>query len=354
MGPYLRIVIVNWNSGTALSSCLRSVATIAERIGFTLEKVVVVDNASRDGSAERLEETFQAYSIALPLRAIRNATNRGFAAGCNQGIAGAEVDYVLLLNPDTLLLETSLADAIGFLQRSRNKDVGVLGVRMVDGDGKTGRGCARFLTPRLFFNRLSGLHAIAPTRFPTHAMEEWDHEENRDVDHVMGAFYLIRWSVIETVGPLDEDFFVFFEDLDYSLRVRRAGWRIHYLAETSIYHQFGHTSDQARATRLFFSLRSRIIYSSKHFGRVQTLLLLSASLLLEPLTRVMRALLRRSPREMREIFVAYGQFMRWILTSGFRWCLLSQPRQSVPAPSRRSGADVRSRTDTPSPGAPEV
>lgn len=297
----LDIVIVNWNGGTRLLDCLRSIESACD--GVALNRVVVVDNASRDGSADRLD------AGALPLAILRNQENRGFAAACNQGARGSEADYLLFLNPDTRLSRKSLGAPLAFMEEPENGRVGILGIQLVDDRGQVSRSCARFPTPGLFWNRLSGLDQLFPRHISSYFMSDWPHDESREVDHVIGAYFLVRRPVFDALGGFDEHFFVYLEDMDFSLRARRAGWRSYYLADVQAWHRGGGTSEQAKAARLFYSLRSRILYGHKHFRRGWALGLAFATLWLEPFPRLARAAVRVSGREVVETL--HGYLMLW-------------------------------------------
>ena len=305
--PSLDIITVNWNSGDQLRRCLASLPT--EPAGFVIQRVVVVDNASTDHSLLGLSE------LALPLLLIPNAENKGFAAACNIGAAGSAADYLLFLNPDTLLNGDSLAEPIAYLERPVNRDVGVCSIRLVDDLGVPARTCTRLPTPPHFAVKIFGLDRLWPSRFPSHFMNEWDHGDSRDVDHVMGAFYLIRRPLFRALCGFDERFFVYLEDLDLSLRVHSAGYRVHFLASASAYHKGGGTSEQAKSARLAYSLRSRILYGFKHFRRSSAILLMAATLVLEPFTRLAFAVVRRSPSLLMETLGGFATL--W--TSGPPW-----------------------------------
>jgi len=312
--PTVRLVSVAYNPGAqTVRECLESVAdaAAASQGEYAIERFVIVDNASTDGSLSGIEAAFAPRADVMPLEIVRNDRNRGFGTASNQGAHGSPADFLLFLNLDTRSYPNALARAVAFMNAPENATVGVAGVRLVGDDGKPGRACARYPTARHFWNRLSGLHEISPARFPIHAMTEWDHEESRAVDHVMGAFYLIRRDLFEKLGGFDEKFFVFFEDLDLSRRVAGAGYSVQYLADAAVFHQFGHTSDQIKATRLFLSLCSRVVYARKYFSRPAALGIHAASLTLEPLLRLARALVRRSPREAREVATAHARFAVW-------------------------------------------
>jgi N-acetylglucosaminyl-diphospho-decaprenol L-rhamnosyltransferase len=300
MDATLDIVIVNWNSGPLLRECLESVAA-AGRDGFALSRVIVVDNASTDGSADGIE------GGSPPVLLVRNRVNRGFAAACNQGARGSKARYLLFLNPDTRLDENSLPRPAAFLDDPGNGDVGIVGIQLVDGAGRVSRSCARFPTPWRLFSLMVGLPRLFPARFPGHFMTEWDHSGNRDVDQVMGAFFLVRRHLFESLGGFDERFFVYFEELDFCLRARKAGWRSHYLAEAQAYHKGGGTSEQAGGARLSHYLRSRILYGYKHFGRLSATGLLMGTLLVEPVVRFAHGAARGAGREMAHTLEGYAR-----------------------------------------------
>ena len=303
MNRTLDIILVNWNAGARLYECLNSIRA-AKNDGFILNRVVVVDNASVDDSLEALE------CLNIPLVLIRNTENRGFGAACNQGAEGSRTEYLLFLNPDTRLFENSLSVPIGYMDMPGNSKTGVCGIQLIEDDGHISRTCARFPGPKHFFARATGLDRILPRLFKSHFMTEWDHAVSRRVDHVIGAFYLIRRDVFERLGGFDGRFFVYLEDLDLSFRVYGHGYRIMYLADAQAYHTGGGTSDRVKAARLFYSVRSRILYGFKHFSALSAALLFASSLLIEPFSRLMRALLHRSSKEAKETLQGYMMLVK--------------------------------------------
>jgi hypothetical protein len=140
-------------------------------------------------------------------------------------------------------------------------------------------------------------------------MSEWDHRDSREVDHVMGAFFLIRRSIFKELNGFDEQFFVYLEDLDFSIRAWQAGWRSFYLADAKARHKGGGTSEKAKAMRLFYSLQSRMFYSYKHFGWWPATSLMLGTLLIEPIARFMLSASHRSTREIKETIKGY--FILW-------------------------------------------
>jgi GT2 family glycosyltransferase len=296
--PSVDIIIVNWNAGDQLRTCLSSIPS--GDASYVIVRVVIVDNASSDASLNGLD------SLGLPLTIIRNTSNRGFGAACNQGVADSTADYLLFLNPDTRLDATSLSRPISYMEDVRNSEVGVCGIRLIDDLGTACRTCTRLPTPRHFFSQMVGLDKLLPRRFPSHFMNEWDHTNSQDVDHVIGAFYLIRTPLFQQLNGFDERFFVYLEDLDLSWRVRKAGHRIHFLAEAQAYHKGGGTSDQVKAARLFYSLRSRNLFGYKHFHWMTATLLMTGTLLIEPFARIAHAAAKRSPAGIQETLSGYA------------------------------------------------
>ena len=299
----LDVISVNWNSGRQLAACLASVARTS-RTGFTLGRVVVVDNASQDDSTVGLDFP------TLPLEVMANRTNRGFGAACNQGARGSRSDYLLFLNPDTVLESESLARPLAFLESPEGADVGVCGIQLADERGVVARSCTRFPTAGSLVAASAGLDRLLPRRFTGSFMTDWNHLDSRDVDHVIGAFYLVRRSLFERLHGFDERYFVYFEDLDFSLRAAAAGWRRHYLATARAYHRGGGSSDQVRAERLQYLLRSRLRYVRRHFSRPGAWAVTLATLVLEPAVRVTAALGRGALSQVRDTLRAYGLLVR--------------------------------------------
>jgi len=298
------IVIVNWNAGPQLAHCLESIAAAA-RNGIRIRRIVVVDNGSFDGSLPTGEIAGLAPTI------IRNQRNRGFARACNQGAESSTADYLLFLNPDTRLLTNSLAEPVSFMERPENRRIGILGIQLLDSDGRIATTCARFPTPVRFFATMLGLDRVLPHVFPPHFMVEWDHKQSREVDQVMGAFFLVRRSVFECLGGFDERFFVYFEEVDLALRARTLGWSTFYLSTVQAYHHgSGRVKKRMQATRLFYSLRSRILYAHKHFNTWSATLVTLGTLLLEPVSRFLVAIARRSPSQLADTLKAYALLWR--------------------------------------------
>lgn len=298
----LAIVIVNWNSGQMLQECLTSIGPSAAELppSQRLECVVAVDNGSSDGS--------QAVVIpdGVELHLIQNAENRGFAAACNQGAAACRAELVLFLNPDTRLFEDSLRVAVAALLMPRDEPVGIVGIALQDDSGSVVPSCSRFPRARHYLAHALGIDRLWPRL--GQPMLEWDHLDTRPVDQVIGAFFLIRRVLFDSLGGFDERFFVYLEEVDLSLRALQAGWVSLHVAEARAYHKGGGTSEAVRARRLFYILRSRLKYAAKHYGVPERALAVTVVWTLEPLSRAAFLALRGARTELGELVQAY----RWL------------------------------------------
>jgi N-acetylglucosaminyl-diphospho-decaprenol L-rhamnosyltransferase len=300
----LDIVIVNWNTGVQLQECLQSISLANSASVFQLSHCIVVDNASTDNSANGLK------SLPFPFTMTRNLENKGFAFACNQGAKLGTAEFLLFLNPDIKLFPDSLTKALLFLENADNQKVGCLSIQLVDQKGMVQRNVAYFPAPKSLFFQMLGLDRLWPHHFPSHFMTNWDHQESREVDQVQGAFYLVRRNVFKALGGFDEQFFMYFEDLDFAYRAKQAGWKSYYLADAQAFHYGGGASDQVKAKRLFYVLNSRVLYIKKHFGSDSALEILMASLIFEFWTRLGWSLIHFSGQNFMETIRAYSMFIR--------------------------------------------
>jgi N-acetylglucosaminyl-diphospho-decaprenol L-rhamnosyltransferase len=303
MDPTVDVIIVNWDTGRQLRDCL-SALSASQRTGYVLGRVIVVDNASSDGSANGLSFP------DLTLSVIQNDTNRGFAAACNQGAAESPADYLLFLNPDTAVMDDTLTRSIRWMESPENSRTGILGAQLLDVNGEVSRSCARFFATRHFISRMLGLHRLSTKRFCDYLYSDWEHLQSRYVEHVMGAYFLIRNCIFKELDGFDERFFLYLEDIDLSLRVSKAGWSSYYLTTARCYHQGGGSANRIKARRLFYTLRSRIFYGFKNFGKASAVTLLLATLFIEPISRIGSAMVRGSMIQVREVVHAYGLLWR--------------------------------------------
>lgn len=253
----LSIIIVNWNTRELTLQCLCSVACALDSIAPGSVETIVVDNGSQDGSVAALSEIFPWTKL------IVNQTNLGFARANNQGIETSTGDFVLLLNSDTVVEPTALVTLLHFMQT--HPQAGAGGARLLNPDGSIQPSCSPFPTLgreawRLF--HLDAFHLLA--LYPMHA---WPISEPRVVDVVQGACMVIRRTALDQVGPLDCDYFMYSEEVDLCLRIRRAGWDIYWIPQAEVTH-YGGQSSKLMAQAMFLQLyRSKVVYFRKHHGR---------------------------------------------------------------------------------------
>lgn len=254
----LSIVIVNYNVKYFLEQCLHSVYKALQGIEG---EVIVVDNNSTDDSVAYLQARFPCT------RFITNGVNSGFAKACNQGLTLAGGQYVLFLNPDTILAEDTLQQSLQFM--ATLPDAGALGVRMIDGAGRFLKESKRaFPSPLTSLFKLFGFSRAFPRSkiFSRYHLGHLNENQSHEVDVLAGAFMLIRREVLDKVGSFDEAFFMYGEDVDLSYRIQKAGYKNYYFAGTEIIHFKGESTKRGSLNyvRLFYSAMSKFV--QKHYG----------------------------------------------------------------------------------------
>jgi GT2 family glycosyltransferase len=296
----LSICLVNWNAGRQLLNCLQSITKCVTN-NFILDKVVVVDNCSSDNSIMLVESE----RLNLPLVIIKNEDNFGFAKACNMAAKITSSDYYLFLNPDTILFEKSLDVPLEFMQQSDNGSIGILGIRLVDKNDNLVQSCSYFPSFTRLFNDSVGLSQIFSKLFPSCWVSVRQHLTSCYVDQVMGAFFLVRGTVYRSLSGFDEDFFVYYEEVDFSYRAHKNGYKSYYLTNVNAFHEGGGCSKKVLAKRLFYSMRSRVIYIKKHFGFIQRCFLLCTIFCLEPFARIGYSIARLQFHEVTNTIKAY-------------------------------------------------
>jgi GT2 family glycosyltransferase len=254
----LTVIVVSYNSADFLPGCLEAVRRHTRRLAY---EVVVVDNASADGSAELARRTWP------DARLIVNPDNRGFARAVNQGFGVASGRHLLLLNPDAEIQEEALDRCVGFLDA--HPEVGIVGARVNNPDGTLQRACRRSVpTPTVSLFRLGGLGRWFPDHPAARAynLEDADPGRTLDVDAVSGSFLMVRGEAERKAGGMDERYFLYGEDLDFCMAVKAAGYRVVYYPEAVVVHHKGASSRQAslRANREFH--RAMALFHRKHFS----------------------------------------------------------------------------------------
>ena len=292
----LDIVIVNWNSGDYLQKCIDSISLI-DTTDINLN-IFIIDNASSNNFMSSVD------GIDLPITVMNNSINVGFGAACNQAASIGNSEYILFLNPDTTLFSNSLTIPLEFMNTNEAKKVGVCGIQLLD-ENNIARSCARFPTFTTLISTTLGINYLFNRHWSSYIMFEWDHKDSRPVDHVIGAFYLIRRSLFKQLGGFDKKFFVYLEDIDLSYRASQLGWSSYYLSNVQAFHKGGGTSEQIKATRLFYSIRSKIIYSYKHLNTFKATFILLISLFFEPFARIFLSLKNLSLVQFNETLSAY-------------------------------------------------
>ncbi len=269
----LTVVIVSWNVCDLLRRCLKSVLDSdpdpveAHTSGQPQVEIIVVDNASSDGSAEMVRAEFP------QVRLIANAENRGFTAANNQGLAAGRGRYLMLLNPDTELAGDALATMAGYLDE--HPQVGVLGPQLRYGDGRLQSSRRRFptLVTALFESTVVGEWWPNNPFARRYRMADTSDDAIQPVDWLVGACLLVRREVYRQVGGLDEGFFMYSEEVDWCRRIRSAGWEIVYLPAAAVIHYEGKSSEQVVAARHIYFQSSKVRYFRKHHGAAQAELL---------------------------------------------------------------------------------
>lgn len=288
-----------------LRACVQSLVAI-EAEALRIGRIVVVDNASDDDSTDGLP-------IDARIAVIQNASNRGFAAACNQGAAGSRADYVLFLNPDTRVAVSSLEIPTAFLEDPAHEDVGIAGIQMVDERGAPVPSNRRFPDLRIVFGEITRLNRVWPSSFPRWLLPLAGGSEPVEVDQVSGAFFLVRRPLFDALGGFDERFFVYYEEVDFARRARQAGFRTIFLPAASAFHRGGYSSDQVRTARLFYSLRSRLLYARKHWTPVERLTLGLLTFTVEPAARLCLSIARASAADFGATLVAFPRLAAWLI-----------------------------------------
>lgn len=296
----LNIIIINWNAGLLLKDCINSINKYSIDMNYS---IIVVDNASSDGSALAVK--------SLPnVEVIFSSENLGFGKACNLGVNHAKCDYILFLNPDTLVYDNSINFTLDYINKSINTNVGICGIQLEDSSGNISRSCARF--PNMFKFVMRSLAVDKIFKKYSHLMVDWAHDVTCEVDHVIGAFMMVKRSTFDSLGGFDERFFLYYEDLDLSYRAHQAGWTSVYLTGTKAFHLGGGTSNQVKAKRLFYSLRSRTQYVYKHFNFVSATIVLLVTIIFEFISRVFYTLIKCSWTSFKETILAYKSLLLWL------------------------------------------
>jgi GT2 family glycosyltransferase len=265
---HVGIVIVNWNTRDLLRDCLKSLEAGDPLVS---RRVIVVDNASSDGSAEMVRAEFPSVVV------IANPVNGGFSQANNLGLKALGFDgqrksmsdaprYALLLNPDTVVPPDALRQLIE--RADSDGKIGVIGPRLVMLNGELDLACRRsFPTPEVMFWRVTGLSKLFPKSrlFGRYNVTYLDEHIETEVDCVVGAFMMVRREAITSVGLLDEAFWMYGEDIDWAYRIKQAEWKVLYYPRVTVLHVKRAASRQNPRARLEFQ-RASLIFYRKHYA----------------------------------------------------------------------------------------
>lgn len=253
----LSIIIVNYNVKEFILNAIQSIYKAKNNLNI---EIIVVDNNSSDGSPEIIKNTFPEVKV------IPNKANLGFAKANNQGIKIAQGKYLLLLNPDTIVQEDTFTTLIDFLEK--HPDAGMCGCKILNPDGSLQLACRRSY-PSLWvaFTKITGLSNLFPKSklFGKYNLTYLDENQTYEVDAISGSFMFLRKEVIDKVKGLDEDFFMYGEDLDFCYRIKQAGYKIYYVHNTSIIHYKGESTKRSNIDEIKHFYGAMQIFVKKHY-----------------------------------------------------------------------------------------
>jgi N-acetylglucosaminyl-diphospho-decaprenol L-rhamnosyltransferase len=262
MSVNLSVIIVSWNCKRELLDCVQS---LTNQNSHDALEIIIVDNASTDGSVEAVQVCFPTVSI------IQTGANLGFAQAANRGLATAQGEYVLFLNPDTLVQAWSLGPALQVLHHWPT--IGIVGVQLLNSDGSVQPSCGQFLS-------VSALIKEKLRHFSGHRSQNGENEDNHlwssttivEPDWITGAFLLCRRTIIQEVGGFDEEYFLYAEDMDLCYRVRQRGYKIVYFPEVGVTHLGNRSGARKWAEQREGEIvRAEILFLRKHSGKLRAL-----------------------------------------------------------------------------------
>lgn len=254
----LSIIIVNYNTKLLTLQAVQSIFESQTSYSF---EVIVVDNASTEtGLQEDLREQFHQVFF------LQNESNLGFSRANNRGIRMAKGRYILLLNSDTKMESNTLQIMLDYMEN--DPDVGASGCKVLLSDGSLDKACKRgYPTPEASLYYLLYLHSVFPTKpqFNQYQLGHLNIDEEHEVDSLVGAFMIVRMEVVDQIGLLDEDFFMYGEDIDWCYRIKEAGWKIRYYPRAKILHLKGASSKKKPVKIIYEFHRAMYLFYNKHY-----------------------------------------------------------------------------------------
>lgn len=259
----LSIGIVNWNTEAVLKKCLESIYQKTQGISY---EIFVVDNASRDGSVDMVRALFPEVCLII------NPENRGFAAANNQALRLAKGQYFLFLNPDTIIHDNALTTMVQFMEK--HPEAGAIGCKLLNEDGSTQNSIRRFptFTTVLLETTIMGRFPLLKRTMGVFKIKDFSFDQTIEVDAVCGAALLVRRDVLEDVGPMDEGYFMFIEELDLCQRIWAKGYQVFFVPDAQIIHLGGESRNQNPEGLMLVGLKSLFRYFKKFRGSPKTFL----------------------------------------------------------------------------------
>lgn len=249
----LSIVVVSWNTRDLLDNCLKSIYAYPFSGEF---EVILVDNASGDGSAEMVKANYPQVKL------LANSENTGFARANNQAIRLCSGRHILLLNPDTELKPHALDRLVAFMERT--PQAGAAGSRLLNPDGSLQLSCHPELTLGHELWRLLHLDSIVPVAM--YRQSQWELDREREVDVIQGASLILRRAALDKVGWLDEEYFIYTEEVDLCHRLKKAGWKLYWVPQSEVVHYGGQSTRQVPREMFLRLYQSRVLYFRKNHG----------------------------------------------------------------------------------------
>mgnify|MGYP001233741832 FL=1 len=251
------IVIISWKMKNLLKRCLETIYLFTKDLNF---EIIVIDNNSQDGTSEMVEENFPQIKL------IKNPENRGVAPARNQGIKETKGKYILILDADMELIDNSIKHLFDFMEKS--PEAGIVGCKLVDKDFNLQSSCKRFPTLLAFlFRRLEWIDAVKNSNtLKNHTMQDWDHNQIKEVDYLIGACQFFRRDVIDKIGMYDDNIFYGPEDIDFCLRIWKAGWKVYYYPFTQIIHHEQRITKKKLFSKISFKHFAGIFYLYRKYN----------------------------------------------------------------------------------------
>jgi N-acetylglucosaminyl-diphospho-decaprenol L-rhamnosyltransferase len=309
---WLNVVVVAWNAGGDL---LRSVENLLEAQapdGGRTIGITIVDNGGDEEHTRSILAASKLRNSGARIRVVGDGKNRGFAGGCNLGAMSGSSRYTIVMNPDVFVDQCELIQLTEILER--NPSVSIVGPQLKSQDGDIWRSCA--YAPNLASLILASSLGPIWTKVSKAGrfMLDWDHKHERDVDQIIGAIMCVRTAEYQAVGGLDERFFVYYEEVDYCLRIRESGGKIRYAPSCQAVHVGGSSSESDIRRRTFYSIRSRYLYTRKHYGVPAAACVAISSIASEGLLKPFLFELWANPRRCAMRAAGVAKFVQWVFS----------------------------------------